>query len=230
MQIWCYDRNLFWPYSNLILRLFSFFNKPYNSVHDDVQLCQWLKKDDGTLKLGDFNRAEVMEYNTKKERYCKYVNGESYGNVSLLRVMRRWAVTNSRFLALLLILIAFLDVCIALQYRAPEEFDEDYLNEQIDVFSFGNNIYGLLTGLWVFYDVDDDGEVHKKLIDGTRAYIDPRWKERSYIEVKLMELTEKCWIEDVDERIDIFGAVKELRAIKKEHERRKANNNVASDK
>jgi len=164
-------------------------------VHDDVQLCQWLKKDDGTLKLGDFNRAEVMEYNTKKERYCKYVNGESYGN-----------------------------------YRAPEEFDEDYLNEQIDVFSFGNNIYGLLTGLWVFYDVDDDGEVHKKLIDGTRAYIDPRWKERSYIEVKLMELTEKCWIEDVDERIDIFGAVKELRAIKKEHERRKANNNVASDK
>jgi hypothetical protein len=24
------------------------------------------------------------------------------------------------------------------------------------VFSFGNNIYGLLTGLWVFYDIEDD--------------------------------------------------------------------------
>ncbi len=104
------------------------------------------------------------------------------------------------------------------------------MNEQIDVFSFGNNIYGLLTGLWVFYDVDDDGVVHQKLIDGTRAYIDPRWKERSYIEAKMMELTEKCWIADVDERIDIFGAVKGLRAIKKEHERRKADNAVASEK
>ena len=47
-----------------------------------------------------------------------------------------------------------------IQYRAPEEFDATYLDEKIDVFSFGNNIYGLLTGLWVFYDTDDDGVVH----------------------------------------------------------------------
>ncbi len=165
-------------------------------VHDDVQLCQWLRTRDGRLKLGDFNRAEIMQYNTEKNKYCKYWNGDCYGN-----------------------------------YRAPEEFDEDYLNEKIDVFSFGNNIYGLLTGLWVFYDIDDDKVVHKELIAGKRAYIDPRWKERSYIEAKLVELMEKCWIEDVYERIDIFGAVKELREIKKEHEKRKAiSTNAASDK
>jgi len=33
---------------------------------------------------------------------------------------------------------------------------DDWLDEKIDVFSFGNNIYGLLTGLWVFYENDDD--------------------------------------------------------------------------
>lgn len=118
------------------------------------------------------------------------------------------------------------DFRITLQYRAPEEYDEDYLNEQIDVFSFGNNIFGLLTGLWVFYDVDDDGVVQRKVIGGTRAYIDPRWKKRSYIESKLVEVMEKCWIPDVDKRIDIFGAVRELREIKKDYERRKAKNRV----
>lgn len=45
------------------------------------------------------------------------------------------------------------------QYRAPEENRDDYLDEKIDVYSFGNNIYGLLTGLWVFYDTDDDEAV-----------------------------------------------------------------------
>merc|ERR1740117_2246057 len=116
-------------------------------VHDDVQLCQWLQTMDGTLKLGDFNRAEVMEYNYQKKEYCKYNNGDCYGN-----------------------------------YRSPEEYSAVDLDEGIDVYTFGNNIYSLLTGLWVFYDTDDDSVVQKKVINGTRAYIDPRWRTRSYIE------------------------------------------------
>eukprot|EP00536_Pseudo-nitzschia_multiseries_P002046 jgi/Psemu1/283451/fgenesh1_pg.27_\ len=155
-------------------------------VHDDVQLCQWLKTADGRLKLGDFNRAEVMEWNSKKKKYCRYYNGDCGGN-----------------------------------YRAPEEYDQGYLNEQIDVYSFGNNIYGLLTGLWVFYDTDDDATVQKKVINGTRAFIDPRWKERSFIESKLVEVMERCWLDDPNERMDIFQAVKRLREIKEEHERGK---------
>jgi len=158
-------------------------------VHDDVQLCQWLKTEDGRLKLGDFNRAEVMEWNSKKKHYCNYYNGDCYGN-----------------------------------YRSPEEYDEAYLNEQIDVFSFGNNIYGLLTGLWVFYDTDDDPSVKKKVIGGTRAFIDPRWKERSFIESKMVDVMEQCWIEEPDKRMDIFAAAKALRDIKAEHERRKRSN------
>lgn len=37
-----------------------------SSVHDDVQLCQWLRTRDGKLKLGDFNRAEVMDFDREK--------------------------------------------------------------------------------------------------------------------------------------------------------------------
>ena len=85
-----------------------------------------------------------------------------------------------------------------------------------------------MVGLWNFYDVDDDESVQKKVIKGDRAFIDPRWRERSFIESKLVDLMEKCWIRDTNERIDIFDAVKELREIKKEHERRKANNAIDS--
>ena len=95
------------------------------------------------------------------------------------------------------------------------------MNEAIDVFSFGNNIYALLTGLWVFYDTDDDESVKKKVIGGTRALIDPRWKKRSFIEAKLVEVMEQCWIHDTEKRIDIFQVVQKLREIKTEYERGK---------
>ena len=55
-------------------------------VHDDVQLCQWLEAWNGRLKLGDFNRAEIMEWNEKNKSYCKYSNGHSGGNVSTVQL------------------------------------------------------------------------------------------------------------------------------------------------
>lgn len=41
--------------------------------------------------------------------------------------------------------------------------------------------------------------------------MDPRYKERSFAEGKLVELMEKCWKYDPDERISIFEAVEFLR-------------------
>jgi hypothetical protein len=77
----------------------------------------------------------------------------------------------------------------------------------------------MLTGLWGFYDIEDDEETQEVLIDGKLPYIDPRWKERSYIERRLVELMEKCWIYNPDDRIDIFYAVEFLRETVREHQR-----------
>lgn len=41
---------------------------------------------------------------------------------------------------------------------------DDWLNEKIDVYSFGNLVYELLTGLWVFYENDDDEVVQVSYI------------------------------------------------------------------
>ena len=156
-------------------------------VHDDIQLCQWLKTRDGVLKLGDFNRAEIMFYDEENERYCKYNNGKGYGN-----------------------------------YRAPEEFDARDLNEQIDVYSMGNNVYGLLTGLWVFYENEDDGVVQDKVIKGKSPFIDERYRTRSYIEGRLVEIMERCLEFKPDKRATIFEVVEFLRETKAEYDRRVA--------
>ena len=39
-------------------------------------------KEDGTVKLGDFNRAEFMLYDEENGEYCKYRNGPGNGDVS----------------------------------------------------------------------------------------------------------------------------------------------------
>ena len=67
------------------------------------------------------------------------------------------------------------------------------------------------------YETDDDGVVQKKLIDGKTAYVDSRYRERSFAEKKLIELMEKCWIYDPDERISMFEAVEFLRKAVKEN-------------
>jgi len=52
-------------------------------VHDDITLEQFLVDEDGTLKLNDFNRAEIMLWNEKDEEYCRYRNGAGGGFVSI---------------------------------------------------------------------------------------------------------------------------------------------------
>eukprot|EP00934_Nitzschia_sp_Nitz4_P000629 Nitzschia sp. Nitz4//scaffold42_size132992//16750//18247//NITZ4_003381-RA/size132992-processed-gene-0.27-mRNA-1//-1//CDS//3329551664//629//frame0 len=106
-------------------------------------------------------------------------------------------------------------------YRSPEEFNGRRMTEQVDVFSFGNNIYALLTGLWVFYEDQDDEQVMKKVQVGETAFVDPRYRTRSYIEGQLVEVMEKCWTFDPMKRIDIFEVVRLLRGIQQDYDARK---------
>lgn len=97
-------------------------------------------------------------------------------------------------------------------YRAPEEYWNKPLNEKIDVYSFGNNMYALLTGLWPFYDETDSGKKAKdRLKLGEKPFIDARYRHRSYSEGLLVELIEKCWAYKPDERPSIFDIIKILR-------------------
>jgi len=41
-------------------------------VNDDITLGQWLKTEDGSIILNDFNNAMYMAWNLEKQSYCKY--------------------------------------------------------------------------------------------------------------------------------------------------------------
>jgi serine/threonine protein kinase len=66
-------------------------------VHDDIQLSQFLLDAYGTLKLNDFNRAEIMLWNDKDKEYCRYRNNPGHGDVSLTatRCARPWKANIS---------------------------------------------------------------------------------------------------------------------------------------
>lgn len=102
-------------------------------------------------------------------------------------------------------------------YRAPEEFMDHRLDEKIDVWSMGNNIYALLTGLWVYYEADDDKTVHQLAIDGKLPYVDPRYETSSFAERKLVNIMKRCWTYDPKRRADIFEVVEYLREAVKEN-------------
>ena len=68
-----------------------------------------------------------------------------------------------------------------------------------------------LTGLWVFYENEDDKVVHRKVSSGKRPKIDPRLKNRSTVERKLTKIMKQCWESEPAKRPDIFQVVRQLR-------------------
>jgi serine/threonine protein kinase len=100
------------------------------------------------------------------------------------------------------------------KWRSPEEYFDRDLDQQVDVFSLGNNIYSLLTGLWVFYEGDEN--VAKRVKAGDKPYIDPRYTDRSLAEARLAEIIDKCLSYYPEDRPSIFEVVKFLRNALKE--------------
>jgi serine/threonine protein kinase len=97
------------------------------------------------------------------------------------------------------------------QWRSPEEYQDLPLDEKIDVFSLGNNLFSILTGLSPFYSASGFQEVQRLVAQGMKPYLDPRWKERSFAERTIVELIHRCHAYDPKDRIDVGAAVKFLR-------------------
>jgi serine/threonine protein kinase len=108
-------------------------------------------------------------------------------------------------------------------YKSPEEFGNDWCDEGVDTFSFGHNIYGLLTGLYPMYDTFSHTQVRKRILNHELPYVDPRYRTRSYIEGRLVEIMEKCWAYQSSDRVSVFEIVKFLRETKRVYERQNKN-------
>jgi serine/threonine protein kinase len=101
-------------------------------------------------------------------------------------------------------------------WRAPEEYYDDPLDEKIDVFSLGNNMYSVLTGLWVFYDSKNMDHTVERVTGGEKPWIDPRYKDGDIAEAKLAEIIPRCLEYFPQRRPSVFDVVGWLRAAVEE--------------
>lgn len=93
----------------------------------------------------------------------------------------------------------------------------------------GAMIFGLLTGLFPFYTEWDMHTIEDIISEGTRPYIDPRYKTRSYIEGRLVEIMEQCWENLPENRVSIFDVVAHLQETQRGVEERKKSGNIDWD-
>lgn len=101
-------------------------------------------------------------------------------------------------------------------WRSPEEFYDKPLTEKVDVYSLCNNMYSVLTGLWVFYDSENSDVTQKRVMTGEKPFIDPRYKDGDPAEAKLAEILPRCYEYSPDKRPSVFQLVGWLREARTE--------------
>jgi serine/threonine protein kinase len=177
-------------------------------MHGDGHPVQWLRAEDGSIKLNDFSEFELC--------YLKDAYGPTAYQVSLLS---HTSPDNAQILDFDPVKGEYCQInrCFGAAYRAPEEFQCIDGDESVDVYIMGHMIYSLLTGLWPFYQYYDwtSHDIQDRVVHHKEApFVDPRYRTRSMIERGLVEIMELCWTWDPKYRVSIFEVVEKLRELK----------------
>jgi len=94
--------------------------------------------------------------------------------------------------------------------RAPEEMKGGYIDGSADVLTFGKVLYKVLTGYRPYRHVSYD-EACELIRKGQYPEIDPRYRSRSYIEGRLVDIMEQMWVYKAEDRPSIFDVLVHLR-------------------
>ena len=103
--------------------------------------------------------------------------------------------------------------------RSPEEFMGMSSGKEKDMYSYGNIIYSLLTGLWPFYDelarTVDPGKRREAIYNGARPYIDEALSQTTnQVEKQLLHIMKQCWHTDPMKRPSMEDVVDILKRTK----------------
>lgn len=93
--------------------------------------------------------------------------------------------------------------------RSPEEYGSEYVDEKIDVYSFGNVIYSLLTGSdpWYAEGLDDHNLRDASYEHGLVPLVSAEIRGQSFANSVLASIMDKCYEYYAVKRIDIFTVV-----------------------
>jgi len=86
------------------------------------------------------------------------------------------------------------------QNRSPEEYAYERQSEKVDIYSFGNVLYSVLTGLWPWKDIKDKS-ARKRIRYGERPEIPSSYRDSTNpFEQALLKLIDLSWIHEPTKR------------------------------
>ncbi|KAL7465378.1 hypothetical protein ACHAXS_005698 [Conticribra weissflogii] len=170
-------------------------------VHADLQAKQYLvDSTTGRVYLNDFNRCRFL---TKKDHPFHHA---SINNMTT-------AAKNSTFESELESCPLHIPTAPGAS-RSPEEYNMDPLNEKIDIYSAGNILYGIITGLHP-WNQERGKQVKSAIQNGKRPEVDEsiRNGERGFVDKELVRLLDWVYEGNVNKRASASEIVEELERL-----------------
>jgi Protein kinase domain len=157
-------------------------------VHADLQAKQFLVSPvTGTVKVNDFNRCRFMA-----------LNRTSSTTTSTARCSFRIPTAPGKM-------------------RAPEEYNYGSLNEKIDMYSVANILYSIFTKREAWFEFNER-DAKFKIQDGVAPTMDIALRDMTPpIRTRLIELTQRAYALDPDNRISAKELVAELERVLESH-------------
>lgn len=100
-------------------------------------------------------------------------------------------------------------------FRAPEEYKYEMQSEKVDVYSLGNTLYSIVTGIFPFDDIEDDEKAAKLVMDDERPPLTNSYLESEHpIDRAMMKAMDMCFEYDWRKRAKASEVRDYLKSVK----------------
>jgi len=162
-------------------------------VHGDLFFSQFLVTGSGTIKLNDFNMAQIMFWSERDQKYCRY------GNVAPWESGRPPEELMKK----------------------PIDEKVDVYSLGLMMYTVLTGLEPLYKYIYQEFFLETVSEALSKAVGaGEVPYIDPRWSQHSFAEARLVEIMKLCWTYQPEDRIDVFELVRLLRNAVEENKKK----------
>ena len=100
-------------------------------------------------------------------------------------------------------------------FRAPEEYKYEMQSEKLDVYSLGNTLYSIVTGMLPFEDIEDDEEAASLVMDDKRPPLTESYLQSEHpIDRAMMKAMDMCFEYDWRMRSKASEVLDYLKSVK----------------
>lgn len=185
---------------------------PMNNLTNENKLDIAIAMAEGMANLHGFSKGVIVHDDVHPDQW---LSSTKYGRIVLNDLNNAkflgWNFTTHNYCKL----ASYYEIA----FHAPEQYNYSLwanTDEKSDIWSFGNVLFALITGLWTYYDQtgDDDDIIQDLVSTGSKPYLNPLYRNHSYIESRMLEIMDKCYVLKPEDRVSIFEILEYLQETK----------------